>query len=174
MSTIRKPKGQPSGGQFAAHAKSEPEVALDDVFVIETQGETRYMKQVKRLRYFPNKEYVSVDVLHNEHGPALIHRDGTEEWFQHGHRVPAAGRHSIAARENEIVQRSGELLLGGGCDCCPEAEELYLPVNADEYDNIGDVEEQEKCPFCAKQLWFYGTVEAYDDSDYLYELWAGK
>jgi len=81
----RQPKGQPTGGQFAAKANPEPEVELG--------AEPKPTKSVGpdgTERWHLNGQ------LHRDEGPAVIWPDGTELWYQHGqfHRGTADRRSS--------------------------------------------------------------------------------
>ena len=74
--TNRRPKGTPTGGQFAPGARAEVDVDLDE-------------KPVHTVRSGGAEEWRLNGQLDREDGPAVTYRDGTQMWYRNGelHRV---------------------------------------------------------------------------------------
>lgn len=72
--TSRRPKGTPTGGQFAPGARAEVNVELaeEPVRSVWPDGSVRW-----QLHGVPHR---------TDGGPAIVRPDGTQEWYQHGRR----------------------------------------------------------------------------------------
>ena len=100
----RKPKGTPTGGQFAPEAHAEPEVALGTAAAppgqpsesrreVDADGTVRWFDAagdphrdggpaVERASGM--KKWYQHGKLHRDGGPAVEYSDGAREWYQHG------------------------------------------------------------------------------------------
>ena len=69
--TDRRPKGTPTGGQFAPRARAEVDVDLNEK---------------PELTALPDgtEEWRLNGRLHREDGPAVVYPNGSESWWQHG------------------------------------------------------------------------------------------
>ena len=72
--TNRRPRGTPTGGQFAPGARAEVDVDLDE-------------EHATRVLPDGTKEWYQNGQLHRDDGPAIVRPDGTEEWWQDGREI---------------------------------------------------------------------------------------
>jgi len=108
-SPARQPKGQPTGGQFAANANPECETEPDadqPVCTVLSDGTQEWTLDGKRhridepavIRPSGTEEWYLDGKLHRTNGPAVISSDGSEWWLLFGklHRTngPAGARPS--------------------------------------------------------------------------------
>lgn len=99
----RNPKGQPTGGQFAAKSNPESEVELADqlqpVVTVEPNG-----TQVWRLN----------GQLHRDDGPAIAYPDGHQAWYQNGQRHRTDGPAVIRSDGTQEWYQNGRFQRLGG------------------------------------------------------------
>ncbi len=95
--TNRRPKGTPTGGQFAPGARAEvgvdlgeqlrPHVLPDGTELWYRNGELH--REDGPAVVWPNgyQVWCQNDQRHRKDGPAIVWPDGRQEWWQHGRRV---------------------------------------------------------------------------------------
>ncbi len=99
----RQPKGQPTGGQFAAKANPESEVELG----VESRP-TKSVSPDGTERWILNGQ------LHRGGGPAVTYPNGTEFWYQHGKLHRGGGPAVTYPDGTKFWSQHGKLHRGGG------------------------------------------------------------